>query len=96
MTFDRFNFVWPEGCSRDPQTLGPFESLTESGCPPFLPATLRLVNGQPVLDSHGNPIYDRANVQTTVNDTAADTYIIQGGKIRMGGFSLGVGFKFTF
>jgi outer membrane protein W len=96
MTFDRFNFIWPEGCSRDPQTLGPFTSLTESGCPPFLPATLRLNNGEPVLDSRGNPIYDRPNVQTTVNDNAADTYIIQGGKIRMGGFSLGVGFKFTF
>jgi outer membrane protein W len=92
----RFNFVWPEGCSRDPQTLGPFEALRESGCPPFLPARQRTVGGVPVRDSQGNIIYDRGNVQTTVNDNAADTYIIQGGKIRLGGFSLGLGFKFTF
>ncbi|HEV8699775.1 MAG TPA: hypothetical protein VGV60_00720 [Candidatus Polarisedimenticolia bacterium] len=102
LTYDRFNFVWPEGCSQSPQTLGPFETLTESGCPPFLQARLRCngtdANGDciPARDTHGNLIYDRNNVQTTVNDNAADTYIIQGGKIRMGGFSLGVGFKFTF
>lgn len=93
----RFNFVWPEGCSRDPQTLGPFEALTESGCPPFLPPRQRFnPDGTPTRDTHGNLVFDRGNVQTTVNDNAADTYIIQGGKIRMGGFALGVGFKFSF
>jgi outer membrane protein W len=93
----RQNYVWPQGCSRDPVTLGPFQTLTESGCPPFLPARQRLdANGNPVLDPQGRPIYDRGNVQTTATDDASDTYIIQGGKIRMGGFSLGVGFKFTF
>ena len=96
LPYSGFNMVWPEGCPRDPQTLGPFQSLTESGCPPFLPPRMRTNGGVPVLDSHGHPIYDRANVQTTVNDNAADTYIIQGGKIRLGGFSLGLGFKFTF
>ena len=95
---NRRNFVWPEGCSRDPQTLGPFQALTETGCPPFLVARQRfLADGvTPARDSQGRPIYDRGSVQTTVNDNAADTYIIQGGKIRMGGFSLGLGFKFTF
>jgi hypothetical protein len=98
----RYSFVWPELCSRDPQTLGPFTSLTESGCPPFLPARQRFngvdQNGNPipVRDSNGNLVFDRGSVQTTVNDNAADTFIIQGGKIRLGGFSLGMGFKFTF
>ena len=88
---DKFNdlsyhFVWPEGtpaapCSQDPKTLGPFSQLTETGCPAF-----------PAADPTGQ----RPHVQTTVNDNASDTYIVQGGKIRMGGFSLGVGFKFTF
>ena len=81
-----YNFVWPDGCSQDPITLGPFKQLTESGCPPFPPATVDPVSGA----------VTRPHVQTTVNDNAADTYIVQGGKIRMGGFSLGVGFKFTF
>jgi len=62
-----------------------------------MPAEQRLnPDGSPARDSQGRLIFDRGNVQTTVNDNAADTYIIQGGKIRMGGFSLGVGFKFTF
>lgn len=77
-----YNYVWPEGCSQDPATLGSFSQLTESGCPPF-----------PAADPATG---QRPHVQTTVNDNAPDTYIIQGGKIRMGGFSLGVGFKFTF
>ncbi len=77
-----YNFVWPDGCSQDPITLGPFAQLAESGCPPF-----------PAADPTTG---QRPHVQTTVNDNAPDTYIIQGGKIRMGGFSLGVGFKFTF
>jgi hypothetical protein len=88
---DKFNdlsyhFVWPEGCSQEPATLGPFSQLTETGCPAFPEGTVDPISGQLV----------RPHVQTTVNDNAADTYIIQGGKIRMGGFSLGVGFKFTF
>lgn len=33
--------------------------------------------------------------QTPVDDTT-DTHVIQGGEIKLGGFSLGVGFKFTF
>jgi hypothetical protein len=77
-----YNYVWPEGCSQDPATLGSFPQLKETGCPPF-----------PAADPATG---QRPHVQTTVNDNAADTYIIQGGKIRMGGFSLGVGFKFTF
>ena len=84
---DKFNsldyhFVWPEGCSQEPATLGPFSQLTETGCPAF-----------PAADPATG---QRPHVQTTVNDNAADTYIIQGGRIRMGGFSLGAGFKFTF
>jgi len=81
-----YQFVWPEGeaeapCVQDPRQLGPFSNLTENGCPPF-----------PAADATGA----RPHVQTTGNDDAADTYIVQGGRIRMGGFSLGVGFKFTF
>lgn len=81
-----YHFVWPEGCSQELATLGPFSQLTETGCPAFPEAKLDPVSGELV----------RPHVQTTVNDNAADTFIIQGGKIRMGGFSLGVGFKFTF
>ncbi|MBI1950769.1 MAG: hypothetical protein HYS34_05315, partial [Acidobacteria bacterium] len=81
-----YNFVWPEGCSQDPATLGPFSQLTETGCPPFPPVSVDPVSGA----------VTRPHVQTTANDNAADTFIVQGGKIRMGGFSLGVGFKFTF
>lgn len=94
LTYDNFNFVWPENCPRDPQQLGP---PTENGCPPFLPpAPLRNTDGTFQRDNDGKIIYGRPSVQTTASDNAADTYIIQGGKIRMGGFSLGVGFKFTF
>jgi outer membrane protein W len=90
-----YNFVWPEGCPRDPQQIGP---PVENGCPPFLPPVLQLnPDGTPRRDTtSGKLVYGRPNVQTTAADNAADTYIIQGGKIRMGGFSLGVGFKFTF
>jgi opacity protein-like surface antigen len=34
--------------------------------------------------------------QTSGGDDESDVYLIQGGRIRLGGFSLGVGFKFTF
>ena len=82
------NYVWPEGavagsppfCVQRPDQLGPYSQLQESGCPPF------------PRDSNGN----LAVVGNTAADNAADTYLIQGGRIRMGGFSLGMGFKFTF
>ena len=82
------NYVWPEGpvagsapfCVQRPDQLGPFTQLTESGCPPF------------PRSSDGN----FAAIGSTSADNASNTLIIQGGRIRMGGFSLGVGFKFTF
>jgi len=37
-----------------------------------------------------------SDVSLAGSDDPSDTYIIQGGEIRLGGFSLGVGFKFTF
>lgn len=76
------SYVWPEGCPQRPDQLAPFMTLTESGCPPFPPVDPETLQ--------------RPNVGTTVADNAADTFIVQGGKIRLGGFSLGVGFKFTF
>ena len=82
------NYVWPEGpvagsppfCVQRPDQLGPYVGLQESGCPPF------------PRDSNGNLV----GVGNTSADNAADTYVIQGGRIRMGGFSLGMGLKFTF
>jgi hypothetical protein len=35
-------------------------------------------------------------VGTTGSDNPVDKYLIQGGQIRLGGFSFGVGVKFTF
>jgi len=37
-----------------------------------------------------------SDVSLAGSDDPADSYLIQGGEIRLGGFSLGVGFKFTF
>jgi opacity protein-like surface antigen len=37
-----------------------------------------------------------SDVSLAGSDDPADTYLIQGGEIKLGGFSLGVGFKFTF
>jgi len=75
-------YIFPEGCPQIPEHLAPFETRTENGCPPLMPA-------DPTSGA-------RPTVQGTGVDNAADTYIIQGGRIRMGGFSLGVGFKFSF
>lgn len=79
------NYVWPEGpiAGAPPFCVQRPDQITtfqESGCPPFP----RTANGNLVV------------VGSTSADNAADTYLIQGGRIRMGGFSLGAGFKFTF
>src|SRR6266571_1776413 len=71
------HYVWPEApvagsppfCVQRPEQIGPFTHLTESGCPPF------------PRNASGN----FAAVGTTSADNAADTYVIQGGRIRMGG-----------
>jgi outer membrane protein W len=93
-------YVWPNPvspCSQSPQTLGPFQSLKESGCPPFLiPHVVLDRNNNPVLDPDGNPVLEYPSILGTGTDDSADTYIVQGGRIRMGGFSLGFGVKFTF
>lgn len=39
---------------------------------------------------------DSAPTATTESDNAADVFIVQGGRIKLGGFSLGLGFKFLF
>jgi outer membrane protein W len=91
-------YVWPEGCSQSPITLAPFQALTESGCPAFLqPHVLLDQNQQPVIDPvTQKPILVYDSIRGTNADNAADTYIVQGGRIRMGGFSLGFGIKFSF
>src|SRR5262245_54477813 len=75
-------YIWPQGCPQNEQQIAPYASLTETGCPPFAP-----------IDPTSGT---RQTLGTTVADDAADTVIIQGGRIRMGGFGLGIGFKFTF
>ena len=44
----------------------------------------------------GCPVPRSTNVNVSGVDNIADTLLIQGGEIRLGGFSLGVGVKFTF
>jgi hypothetical protein len=73
-------YIWPEGCPQRAEQLGPFKQLTENGCPPF------------PKNSDGS----LATVGSTGSDNSADTIIVQGGRIRLGGFALGVGFKFSF
>ncbi len=80
------NYVWPEGlvAGSPPFCVKRPDQLTtfsENGCPPF------------PRDANGNI---KALDGNTSADNAADTYVIQGGRIRMGGFSLGAGIKFTF
>ncbi len=79
---NNITYIWPEGCPQTPEQLSPFSQLTENGCPPFAPAN-------PATGS-------RPSLHSTSADNAADTFILQGGRIRLGGFALGVGFKFTF
>jgi opacity protein-like surface antigen len=79
------SYVYPEGCA---QTLARtqidpvnLKALVNVGCPGF---------GNP---SPGQP----AETSTlTSADNVGDVYLLQGGSIRLGGFSLGVGVKFTF
>ncbi len=80
LTNNNVNYIWPEGCPQRPDQLGPFAQLKESGCPAF------------PRNSDGS----FASFGSTARDNAADTFIIQGGRIRMGGFALGFGFKFSF
>jgi hypothetical protein len=77
---NNINYIWPEGCPQRPDQLGPFPQLKESGCPAF------------PRDSGGG----FASFGSTARDNASNTYILQGGRIRMGGFALGFGFKFSF
>ncbi|PYT38018.1 MAG: hypothetical protein DMF52_00755 [Acidobacteria bacterium] len=78
----RVTYIFPEGCPQNEIQLSPFPTLKETGCPPF----------PPVDPSTGK----RPTLGNTGTDNAADTYIIQGGRIRLGGFALGLGFKFSF
>ena len=75
-------YIYPENCPQNEVQLSPFSELKETGCPPF-----------PAVDPSTGT---RPNLGNTGADNAADTYIIQGGRIRLGGFALGLGFKFSF
>jgi len=48
--------------------------------------------GCPAPQASGAPV----SLAGTASDNATDSTLIQGGRIRLGGFSLGFGFKFTF
>lgn len=64
-----------------------------SGCTP-VPQDATLGN----FLGEGCPPGSNQSTQVTLadSDNASDTYIIQGGEIKLGGFSLGIGFKITF
>lgn len=51
----------------------------------------RLAEGCPPIPAAGSATYT-----STGGDNATDIYLIQGGKINLGGFSIGMGVKFTF
>jgi opacity protein-like surface antigen len=79
---DLKNYVWPQGCAATAgQVTNNFQDLS-------------------VKANEGCPAFPAPGMQlprsTTATDNAADVYIIQGGKIKLGGFSLGFGFKFLF
>jgi len=69
-----------------PQYLPPGEGCTDNRPDPiqgnFLP--------------EGCPVPHGGNLGSTGSDNPSDTYIIQGGQIRLGGFSFGIGLKFSF
>lgn len=72
--------LWPEGCASNQGQI----SLD------FGNLDVRTNEGCPTFPSRGSV------TSTTGNDNAGDVFIIQGGNIRLGGFSLGLGFKFLF
>jgi hypothetical protein len=73
--------IWPGGCAQSVDTTANADSVHENGCPAF-----------PVQQ----PGQDAVTLGTTAADNPTDVYLIQGGAIKLGGFALGVGFKFTF
>jgi outer membrane protein W len=91
-------YVWPSGCPQDPRgvTLKPTDpaSKAESGCPEFPPFIPGNAGPDGIPNSGDEP---RKQVgSTSGTDDQPDLFLVQGGRIRLGGFSLGVGFKFTF
>ena len=74
------NHVWPAGCARSQAQV----SLD------FQNLNTKANVGCPPIT--GTP----SVISTTGTDDASDVYIVQGGNIKLGGFSLGFGFKFLF
>jgi outer membrane protein W len=77
-------YVWPGGCGLTAQ---PYNTPRpeDEGCPRPPGDPPGTVNGRQAPD-----------VSLTPADDTSDTHVIQGGEIKLGGFSLGIGFKFTF
>ncbi len=73
--------VWPGGCAQSPDPTANANSVHENGCPAF-----------PVQSGGGTP----STLGSTAVDDPPDVYLIQGGAVKLGGFALGIGFKFTF
>lgn len=70
------------------QYLFPGGPLT--ACKQSAAGSSRTDEGCPIIPVGGG------GLTTAARDNTNDTYLLQGGKIKLGGFSLGVGFKFTF
>lgn len=75
-------YVYPEGCGQSPDRVTPDAN------------NLKVLSnvGCPKF---GDPALGKASTLITADD-AGDVYLLQGGAMRLGGFSLGVGVKFTF
>lgn len=99
---DRFLYYALDLCST-PQGVGnpacvgvnPVSQTTyvwPENCPTIIPGSTKAAEGcPPPQDLNAKPAVTSSGV-----DSTADIYIIQGGRIHLGGFALGVGLKFTF
>jgi hypothetical protein len=86
------HYVWPEGCASryDAGSLLPLPDANATD--EVRRSILSTITNQgcPPIPASG------ALGSTTFTDNASDLYIIQGGDIKLGGFSLGLGMKFLF
>ncbi len=106
---DRFLLYGLDGCT-DPilaptlpqcqERLPPESTTTQKfvypqGCSGTIPSLPQITSASGGA-AEGCPPQRGIDARTSGVDDTADIYIVQGGDIRLGGFSLGLGFKFTF
>ena len=100
---DRFRYYGVDVCSlpNPDRSICTPNDIIATGTPQYLPPGEGCTDNRPdpTLGNflpEGCPVPHNGNLGGTGVDNPSDTYIIQGGQIRLGGFSFGVGVKFTF